>query len=34
MQCKNCVHKHINAKLIPIETIPGIEEIEDGGMGD
>jgi rubredoxin len=28
MQCKKCVHIYVNAKMIPVETIPGI------GMGD
>jgi hypothetical protein len=24
IQCKNCVHMNVNAKIIPIETIPGM----------
>jgi hypothetical protein len=26
MQCKNCVHMFVNAKMIPVETTPGMEE--------
>jgi hypothetical protein len=25
IQCKECVHVHVSAKVIPAETIPGIE---------
>jgi hypothetical protein len=31
MYCKYCAHMYVNGKLIPIETIPGIEEGEDKG---
>jgi hypothetical protein len=24
--CKKCIHMYVNAKRIPFETIPGIEE--------
>jgi hypothetical protein len=24
--CKYCVHMYVNGKMIPIETIPGMEE--------
>jgi hypothetical protein len=24
IQCKICVHMHVNAKMIPVETVPGI----------
>jgi hypothetical protein len=26
IHCKKCMHMYVNAKMIPIETIPGIRE--------
>jgi hypothetical protein len=26
IQCKKCVHVHVNAKMMPVETSPGIGE--------
>jgi hypothetical protein len=31
--CKKCVHMHLNAKMIPVETIPGIGRVEVKGSG-
>jgi hypothetical protein len=28
--CKQCIHKYVNAKMIPVETLPGIRR-EAGG---
>jgi hypothetical protein len=30
-RCKQCVHMHVNAKMRPVETVPGIR---GGGMGE
>jgi hypothetical protein len=29
--CKQCVHMHVNAKMMPAETVPGIREGDEGG---
>jgi hypothetical protein len=28
IQCKYCVHMYVNAKMIPVETVPGMGEGE------
>jgi hypothetical protein len=35
IQCKKCVHMHVNAKVIPAETVPWIGggEIKENGGG-
>jgi hypothetical protein len=29
--CKYCVHMHVNGKMIPVETVPGMGGKEDKG---
>jgi hypothetical protein len=32
---QKCIHRYINAKMIPVETVPGIREgqIKESGRG-
>jgi hypothetical protein len=31
MWCKTCVHMYVNAKMIPVEAIPGMGEGKNKG---
>jgi hypothetical protein len=31
---KKCVHMYVNAKTIPVETIPGMGEMGEGDKGE
>jgi hypothetical protein len=28
--CKQCIHMYVNAKMIPVDTVPGIRRRDEG----